>query len=530
MKIYRHLLLITINLFYFVSIIHAQIPPIQWSKCFGGSSSDYIVDAVESKAGGYVLGCNTISNDGDVTGVHTLGDVWVVRIDINGNIIWEKSFGGSRGESLNYIEETIDSGYIFCALSSSTDGDVSSHHGGVDTSDIWIVKLNKHGIIEWEKSFGGSLFDSPTAIHQTSDGNYIISGFSNSYDGDLTYNHGDYDFWVLKINVGGVLIWQKTYGGLGEEKAYSIIETDSLNFIIVGSANYNDGDVIGIHNSMGYMDFWLLKIDSIGNIIWSNAFGGTLNDEAYAISKVSWGGYIVGGYARSHDGDVLNAYMGNNTSDYWIVKISENGILEWQKSFGGSNMDYCYTLEETSGSSLTMAGMSTSYDYDVTGNHGGIGDIWVVNIDSLGNIIWQNCWGGSSQETGGFVHQELDGSLYLGGNSNSLDGDVIGLHGGCDAWFVKLNNLNGIINNTSTQKSFLLYPNPAQDNVEILNPFNGGEFKNVEYVKLFNLDGRLIFSINNSHYISLSDISSGIYTLEVKCFNSKQSYFKLIKQ
>jgi hypothetical protein len=195
----------------------------------------------------------------------------------------------------------------------SNDGDVTGNHG---SNDFWVVKLNSTGVLQWQKTLGGSGSDKATSVQQTADGGYIVAGYTNSTNGDVTGNHGSNDFWVVKLNSTGLLQWQKTYGGNSSDVAYSIQQTTDFGYIVAGCTNSNNGDVTGYH---GTMDYWVTKLDSAGILQWQKTLGGYDYEAANSIQQTADGGYIVAGWTYSTNGDVTG-YHGN--VDFWVVKLA----------------------------------------------------------------------------------------------------------------------------------------------------------------------------------------------------------------
>ncbi len=231
--------------------------------------------------------------------------------------------------------------------------------------------------IEWQKCLGGSAWDWTVSIQQTRDGGYIVAGYSYSNDGDISGNHGNYDYWVVKLNSAGAVIWQKSLGGSSWDRGYSIQQTSDGGFIIAGESWSNDGDVSGNH---GWCDYWVVKLNSAGDIVWQRSLGGSDWDEAYSIQQTTDGGFIVAGDSWSNDGDVSGHHgTPSGSSDYWVVKLNSAGAVIWQKSLGGSDGDEARSIQQTSDGGFIVAGWSDSNDGDVSGNHGGH-DYWVVKL------------------------------------------------------------------------------------------------------------------------------------------------------
>ncbi|MDB3905503.1 T9SS type A sorting domain-containing protein [Crocinitomicaceae bacterium] len=229
-------------------------------------------------------------------------------------ISWQKCLGGSSSEEGYDIKQTSDGGYIVAGSSQSSDGDLSSNSG---SADYWIVKLDGNGNITWEKSFGGSNMDVAHSIKQTNDGGYLVSGISSSSNGDVTDTNGGRDYWILKLDPTGNLIWQKAVGGDGTDVAYSIDETDDGGAIIAGFSTSTNGNISGNH---GDSDYWIIKLDQSGNYLWQQTIGGSGTDDPKSIKQTSDGGFIIAGYSYSEDGDLTR---NQGSSDYWVVKLEE---------------------------------------------------------------------------------------------------------------------------------------------------------------------------------------------------------------
>ena len=409
-------------------IIQSQAPSIEWQKCLGGRMYDYATSIQQTSDGGYIVAGNSSSNNGDVTGNHHSYDYWVVKLTLGGSLEWQKSLGGSRDERAYSIQQTSDGGYIVAGESETAGGDVMGNHG---ECDFWIVKLSSVGSLEWQKSLGGSGNDGAYSIQQTSDGGYIVVGSTGANYGDITGFHGGWDYFIVKLTSGGSIEWQKSLGGSFDDSANSVHQTSDGGYIIAGVSKSNDGDVTGNH---GLSDFWIVKLTSSGTIEWQKSLGGSDEDYAYSIQQTSDNGYIIAGWTGSSDGDVT---ITHSCIDSWIVKLTSDGTVEWQKSLGGSRDEHAYFIYQTSNGGYVIAGQSNSNDGDVTGNHGDH-DFWVVKLTSDGSIEWQKSFGGSDEDYAESMQQTSDGGYIVAGWSYSNDGDVSGNHGISDYWIVKL--------------------------------------------------------------------------------------------
>lgn len=345
---------------------------LDWQKTLGGSGNDFAESIQQTSDGGYIVAGYSSSVDGDIISNKGFYDYWIVKLDALGNIDWQKTLGGSEDDYANSIQQTSDGGYIVAGSSKSIDGDITGNNGDYD---YWIVKLDALGNIVWQKTLGGSGTEMVRSIQQTSDGGYIVAGFTKSSDGDVTGNNGDEDCWIVKLDALGNIDWQKTLGGSNTDDAYSIQQTTDGGYIVAGYSKSSDGDVSG---NKGGEDYWIVKLDALGNIDWQKTLGGSNTDNPSSIQQTSDGGYIICGVSDSNDGDVIG---NNGDEDYWIVKLDALGNLDWQKTLGGSNTDAASSIQQTSDGGYIIAGASNSSDGDLIGNNGSL-DYWIVKLDS----------------------------------------------------------------------------------------------------------------------------------------------------
>jgi hypothetical protein len=439
-------------------MVYASIgqPTVDWQINLGGTSNDAARTICQTFDGGYITAGTTYSNNGDVTGFRGNRDYWVVKLNSSGGVEWQKCFGGSGVDEAYSIEQTSDSGYILAGYSSSQDGDVTGNHG---VADYWILKLNNTGDIVWERSYGGSGSDWAYDIQQTFDGGFIIAGMTTTNnDGDVTGYHFSTtggDFWILKIDSAANIQWQYCFGGTGVDMASSVEQTIDSGFVLVGYTTSNDGDVVGNH---GGGDQWVVKLTSLGVLQWQNCSGGSERDEAWSIDQTIDGGYVIAGSTNSIDGDVTGSY-GAGDYNSWIVKLDSSGQLQWQRCYGGTDRDGTYSIQQTSDGGFITSGLSESNDGNVSGNHGGQ-DYWILKLDIAGLIQWQKCLGGSLNDVSTTVRQTSDGGYIFSGVSYSSNGNVINNRGGSDYWIVKLSG--SLVQTIEYDKlSVNIYPNPT---------------------------------------------------------------------
>ncbi len=321
-------------------------------------------------------------------------------------------------------------------------GMTSSYDGDVTDSlggvDGWVAVLGDSGSILSDLSFGGTDDDRINAMIQTVDDGYVMAGFSQSSDIDIPSNQGEKDVWVFKLDANLNLLWSYTYGGTSDDIAYGITELPNSHLAIAATTFSTDGDIT---NNNGISDYWLIVLDDNGLLQTSQSFGGTGEERARGITAAPDGGITIIGTAFSEDGNVSNPL---GVVDVWIVKTDNNGNLEWEKSLGGTKADQGHDIQTTSDGAYLIAGEVFSDDVDVTENNGST-DAWLVKLDANGNIIWQNALGGSSADYVLSVQETEDGGSIAVGTSFSTNGDVSGNQGSSDVWIVKLDNNGNLL-------------------------------------------------------------------------------------
>jgi len=403
---------------------HVQL---KWSKAHGGTDNDFCFDFAETHDGAYTVTGLTFSDDGEVSGSHGNGDMWVYRMDRSGNIIWQKAIGGSEHDEGESVTVTPDNYYVVAGNTNSNDKSVSGNHGG---QDIWVVKLDFQGQLIWQKTYGGSGTEGMYfhSIINTPDGGFMMLGYTTSNDDDVSGNHGGQDIWLVKIDGTGNIQWQKTYGGTSTDYSSSLYTAADGNYLIVGYSNSNDGDITGNH---GDYDTWIAKVDGSGNILWKKTYGGSGLDVNYKFVPTADGGYILNGQTNSpNDGDVTGWH---GDFDAWVVKIDANGNMQWNRAFGSSQYEDNFAITTTADGNYLLGAFTNGNDGDVTNPIGGY-DVWYVKLSTAGDIVWQETIGGTGDETVNNILPMPDGSFLAGGHSTSSDGDVKGQHGAWDQW------------------------------------------------------------------------------------------------
>ena len=518
-------------LFAFLLLIQnlsAQTIPIEWQKRYGGSYDDAGASIDKTPDGGYILLGTTRSQDRDVIGLHgNLYDVWVVKTNSSGNIEWKKCLGGTNTEVAKLVRSTSDGGYIIVADTNSNNGDLTGHFGNLNVKDAWIIKLDSVGNIQWQHNFGGSSEDSVSSVVETPQG-FLMVGYSYSSDENIPANKGGTDAFAAFYDKQGNLQWVKNYGGSRYDYASSVVADDD-GFVIAGKSASVNGDLLNTNyhlNASGvfYTDYWIFKIDFSGNMIWSKYYGGFAEDQAKSVVKASDGGYIVAGTVQSSGGDIP---FGND-ENYWVVKLDVNGNLQWQKGYGGSGFDVPEEIRQTQDGGYILTGLTTGNGADVTGYHSGLpGDMWALKISSTGILEWQRSLGGSKIDKGMGIVEANDGGFVVIGATASPggDGDPIGpVNTGNDLWLVKLN-----LNTLNVDEAHT----GIKDQINIYpNPVKGTLNFSSEAAKkdntfvIYSIDGKLMLKGNaQNNKINVESLLKGTYLIK---FGSQKA-IKFIK-
>ncbi|NJE31491.1 hypothetical protein E3E38_10600, partial [Thermococcus sp. 18S1] len=303
------------------------------------------------------------------------GDGFVARLDKDGNVKWFKTYGGDKHDSFNDVKIAPDGDIIVVGYTDSF---------GVGDRNVWVLRLDENGNIKWQKTYGGSAKDLANAVAITENGDIIIAGWTTSFGA------GDHDFWVLRLDTNGNIKWQKTYGGSANDKAWTVAVAENGDVIVVGST-WSFG--------AGRDDVWVLRLDENGNIKWQKTYGESSSDGADTVAITENGDIIVAGWTAS---------FGAGGYDVWILRLDENGNVKWQKAYGGHRWDVASAVAVAENGDIIVVGYTDSF---------GVGDrnVWVLRLDENGNIKWQKTYGGSAKDLANAVAITENGDIIIAG-------------------------------------------------------------------------------------------------------------------
>ena len=424
-----------------VAAVQAQ-PPLRWDKTFGGSSSDGTPEVVRTADGGFLVGGSSSSNASGDKSENSRGglDYWVIRMDAQGNKLWDKTFGGNEWDDLNAIVPTTDGGFLLCGSSRSGQiGDKTEDTRG--DLDYWVVRIDAEGTKLWDKTFGGDGYDDLTAAVLTTDDGFLLGGSSYSgQSGDKTEDsRGNQDYWVVRIDDEGNMLWDKTLGG-GEIEYLMALATTSDDGLLVAGYSFSGDDGDKTEGNKGGGDYWVIKLDEEGNILWDKDIGGSEADYLSAVLATPDGGFLLAGVSGSNtSGDKTED--GRGEQDYWVVKLNADREVEWDKTLGGNGYDGLFGALLTADNSFLVGGYSYSGENgDKSEESKGDVDYWVIKLDEEGNILWDKTVGGTGADYLSSMTTTLDGGFLLAGRSDSnAGGDKSdNSRGDSDYWVVKL--------------------------------------------------------------------------------------------
>ena len=349
-----------------------------------------------------------------------------------------KSFGGSNDDEANDIINTSDGGFMVIGSSTSSDGLIQNKMGL--ESDIILMKFDSDKSIEWVKNYGGSKDDRGQSVVEVSGIGYALLGYSMSNDGDASNNEGFHDNWVILIDSKGDIIWEKSYGFSGHDHAYNIIKTKDGNLFFNGfldvtaSRGLGSTKKVGKSIKHGVGEFWCHKIDLGGNILWRKYFGGTNNDRSYDSVETSDGDFLIVGSSESNDIDISSP---KGSYDIWVIKLSSNGDLLWERSYGGSKYETANSIIQSADKKIHILGSTLSNDKNISFQMGS-SDFWLLTIDSDGNLLSEQTFGGSNFDKGKKIEIDSKDNLWLTGYSRSIDFDFSFNNGKNDAVLIQL--------------------------------------------------------------------------------------------
>jgi hypothetical protein len=431
-----------------INNIEDDSKPIEWVTTFGGSGRDVAFSLEKTNDEAFIIIGETSSFDKGGG-----SDLWLLKFDANGNEIWNNSYGGKRSDFGFDGQQTIDGGFILVG---------GTRTFGEGDQDVWLVRTDSSGYELWNKSYGGEDMEHGISVQETSDKGYIIVG------GTKSKGEGPNDYWIIKTDKNGDIQWDKTYGTYGYDWGYDIQKTNDGAYVFTGGTDTST-------ESEHILDIGLVKIKEDGFIEWEKVYNkykrGWCWDEGYGVEPTLDGGYAIAGIARA------TGWSESEGGDAWLIKTDSNGKKQWDTLIGGIKCDSFTTVKQTIDKGFIVSGWTYSYGE-------GDCDLWLAKFDSIGNELWDMTFGGEKYEWSMFhtVQQVSENSYIIIGETKSFGA------GGTDVLVVKVNEPSIEIDIKRGNGLSFIVKNNGNENIS-----------NLEWN--FNLDGYLIAGSSHSEGI-----------------------------
>ncbi len=426
------------------------LPPL-WDKSLGGLQDDDFQMLMPTSDGDFVLagssksstfGTKTTVNYGDY-------DFWIIKINSNGDRVWDKVFGGTNTDLLTTMIPTHDNGFLLGGTSKSNvyktvSGVVGKSDNVISGIDYFVVKIDANGNWQWDKTFGGSEEDVLTCLADVQDG-YVLGGYTESPKSATksSENKGGNDFWLIKIDNQGKKVWDKTFGGSKDDKLKAMTVLGDGSMVLAGTSVSNQSGDKTENSRSGFEDYWVVRIDKNQNKIWDKTFGGAGYDFLSSMIKTTDESLLLGGSSFSLKGfDKSVERKGDTGGDYWVIKIATDGTKKWDNVYGGFGNDDLTTLIETGDYGFLVGGASNSWNSgDKSENSFGQEDAWITKVNADGKLIWEKSIGGQQRDILKSMAITRDGGFLLGLTSASSKLNNIkptATNGGMDYWITKV--------------------------------------------------------------------------------------------
>jgi len=521
-----------ILLYFILQASIAQEMTLGWQNCFGANNTYSNAEALEVLPNGHLVVVIGIEGDNPAfTNYHGEYESWILELDLLGNIVNDKCIGGSENDLFHDIELYEDWIYFY-GSTKSTDGDAQSPQiGGLN--DLWVVKTDLELNIVWERKYGNLGPIQPIVAKATSSGGLVFAAeFNTQGGGDVSNFYGIQDIWVCKIDAEGDIIWETTLGNQNYNILGDLIIKENGHVVVLGGTDATGGMIECNFHGEYNQNLWITELNMEGEMLWQECYGGSKHEQGFDIIKEG-NGYTILGVTSSNDGDVSGNH-GWDSSDIWLYQIDSIGNLNWQKCFGGADHENGLSIFKTQSNGYVLIGISDSNDGDVTHNHCWPSgtcklDPWIVVIDSARNILWENTFGGLQNGTMSrnsavqigemdFVvtSQKYDEYEEYGGITSDFDCTPYPIENEYSAWIFRLYDPDmGIDFENELYETITVFPNPTQNKISVKLPTE--IFESVP-VKLIDLQGVVLIEtiiIPRKSEMSIKGIKPGIYFIQL---------------
>lgn len=522
-----------------------------WDKTFGGEGADAFTTLLATPDGGYLLGGQSNgkqsgdkSENSNTFDFEYPYDYWIVKTDAQGNKQWDKTYGSRYNDFLTALQLTPDGGFLLGGRQL-----ILRNDGNVYRSNLWIIKIDSLGNQLWDKTFTNMYTENLATILPTPDGGFLLgaSGVTKSSriehceppEGNWTYDCEN-DYLITKIDAQGNELWNKNFGGYGEENLKSLIPTDDGGLLLGGWSGSGKSEDKS-EDRKGVIDYWVVKIDDQGNKLWDKTLGGINSDRLSAMIPTIDGGYLLGGNSISNkSGDKsenrigdTEYWLGNN--DFWIIKTDANGNKLWDKTYGDDSENQLSAILPTADGGYLLGGTNDStVEIPGTCDQKSGSHYWIIKIDRNGKKLWDYTFRGRRDYLGlsGTNHLKSmvnanDGAVLIGGHSSGNKGNDKSedSKGGSDYWIIKITTIpTGITETAPNDLGLSVYPNPSDGTLTISHP--GTEALTLE---LLDAKGSLLRTLPMSEPTTeLTGLASGLYLLRFTTGSGKTHTQKIV--
>ena len=469
-------------------------------------------------------------------------DCWLVRVDALGSKVWDKTYGGNKADGITAIVPTPDGG-VLLGCSSDSDASFDKSEDARGGADYWLLRLDANGNKLWDKIYGGENGDELTSIVATPDGGFLLGGYSNSEAGFEKSQdaRGERDYWIVRIDAQGNQLWDKTYGGADQDKLYAMLALTDGGFLLGGNSSSDAGfdkseDVRGDAGWQG--DYWLVRIDAEGNKLWDKTYGGNDDDELNALVATEDGGFLLGGNSSS-DAGFEKSEDGHMSEDYWVVRVDADGNKLWDKIYGGDGQDWFFDMVATEDGGFLLGGGSDSgKSFERSELSRGAYDYWLVRIDAQGRQLWDKAYGSWRDEELASIAAAADGDFVLGGYSYSNSGPEKSedSKGENDYWLVKIADSTTITSRPAAFHAEALTasarPNPVSGKTTFVLNLDKPASLTLE---LRDVAGRIVAKEafpapagQSERGFDASELSAGVYFYAIRAADGRKAEGKLI--
>jgi hypothetical protein len=500
----------------------------QWDKRYGGLSTDPLTSILNVEDG-YIIGGASYSSAGGDKSQNNWGtgsDFWVVKIDSNGMKVWDKRYGNSDGISTLYTMGKCADGSYLLAGSAGPSNDGDKTQTGWGFRDFWLIKIDPNGNKLWDKRFGGFDDDYVSSCVELNNSDILLTGrIESGMGGDIStqgfVNGITSDLWVLKLDSSGNIIWEKRFGGNAQETKPQIIALNDTSYILCASSS---STISGDRTAplKGSTDVWVLGLDAGGNKMWDKSYGNSIAAKSQEMKKINDSTFVICAVTyMGNDGDVSEPGVG--ATDFWVLQLDKEGNKIKDFVIGGTDFEDDGNIDMTSDGFLVSGFSISNIGGDKSENSNGNTFTWVVKVDSVGSKIWDRTIFSTNSNIGFAINSGSECFIAAISTSDNIGGYKTqdSWNNSSDYWVVKFCEFPVGIDNAQPQNNITVsvYPNPFSDEIAIT--VKKQNLSDASFT-LTNAKGQIIYTKEETNLsdtytktLDLHNLPAGVYFVEV---------------